>query len=404
MSIPMSNLDAILTGLSEKKASLKTAAPEEAGKSTPNGASSGDHGTSHPSAQVDNGTSQGGLEGARSAENAADNKSQQPLGVEVNDSPEVRPSPGGSMGVEDKEPEESGAMEGDTAGVSEMANQDTEHPSKSAASVKEAAAKLADKLEALLTPKEASAGKKAEGVEIEIESGEDEEDEEDEEEGDEEEDDDAKTAAYIDSIVEKHANHFESGYKFAYHVMNLAQAAANEKQAEGGVDPMAMAGGDPMADAGAEDPMAGMGGEGGEEELAAIAQALEEAGVTPEDLAAALSQEGGMGGEGDMGGEMGMEDPTAGLGEEDQAAALEAAMGETGTTPEELMAPETVQDEAKVASVKKAHNQKVASYKPGAEKFASIIAKTPAKAAKLAALKDQLVTELTALKKAKASA
>jgi hypothetical protein len=129
------SVNSLLKRLQDKESSVREdKEPEDKSAAAPD-EDMGSKDTSHPSADVDNSTQKGDLEGARSAENKADNKSEQETGVEDAGSPEVRPSPGGSQGVEDKEPEDSGDMEGDTHGISEMLEADTEHPSKAAGEI-----------------------------------------------------------------------------------------------------------------------------------------------------------------------------------------------------------------------------------------------------------------------------
>jgi hypothetical protein len=330
---------------------------------------------------VDNNTTTNSLEGARSAENTSDNKQEQPTGVEGAGSTEVK-EPAGSMGVEAKEPEDGADMDtGDTSGVSEMAEQDTEHASKSAADL--ATSLIADIDEAIKTAAE---------VEIEIEK-EGEEDETEEEDGEKEAGEKlSEEAAYVEKLAKDHGTDVEAGYKVAAHVHDLLVKAAEElekteKKAMGDAE-LAAAGGAPV------DPMAGGAAEGGEDaELDAVAAALAEANVSPDELAAALEGEMAGGGEEmvapEMGGgeEMAGGDMTEGLGEADQMAALEQALAEAGVSPEELAAAAGGEGGGMPAAPAPAEETM-------AEGVADEAKAASDKEAKIAALKNQLVDEI----------
>jgi len=355
----MSKLAGILADLQGKKAALD----EEMGAQD----------TSHPSASVENNTTGAGLEGARSAESSSDVKKEQPVGIANAGSPEVK-DPAGSMGVESKEPEDGADLDkGNESGVSEMANTDTDHASKSASDQAKALVSDLNKL---------------------IKSAKDEDEYEYEYE-----EKTAEAAAYVEKLASSHSDEVEAGYKTAANVLDLLYKAALEVEPEmGGAEaqmPPGMGMG-PGPGAGGMPPSEGepMGPEGEIEELA---EALAEAGVSPEDLAAMLEdQEGGgeMGGAPEMGGgeELGEE-----LGEDDQMQALEQALAEAGVSPEELVAAasggggasapmdtmaEGVDDQAKAASAKD-------------RIFTAFQKQSDAgKSAKIAALKTKLVGEI----------
>ena len=129
--------------------------------------------------------------------------------------------------------------------------------------------------------------------------------------------------------------------KVAEYLVSYAQETDNIKSAMGdmpeGIPPEAIGAGE-AAPAGAEEEMAGamMGGEGAagdDAELAQLVQVLEQLGITPEELEAAMAAEGGgeaMGGEA-MGeeamGEEAMADEAAGM--EVEAAAKQGSTGKT---------------------------------------------------------------------------
>ena len=383
----MSKLAGILADLQGKKAALD----EEMGAQD----------TSHPSASVENNTTGAGLEGARSAESSSDVKKEQPVGIANAGSPEVK-DPAGSMGVESKEPEDGADLDkGNESGVSEMANTDTDHASKSASDQAKALVSDLNKL---------------------IKSAKDEDEYEYEYE-----EKTAEAAAYVEKLASSHSDEVEAGYKTAANVLDLLYKAALEVEPEmGGAEaqmPPGMGMG-PGPGAGGMPPSEGepMGPEGEIEELA---EALAEAGVSPEDLAAMLEDQEG-GGEGEIedlaealaeagvspedladmledqegGGEMGGAPEMGGgeeLGEGDQMQALEQALAEAGVSPEELVAAasggggasapmdtmaEGVDDQAKAASAKD-------------RIFTAFQKQSDAgKSAKIAALKTKLVGEI----------
>lgn len=403
----INSVDMLLKELSEKTAEVidepkskkEGAAPDE---------EMGSKDTSHPSADVDNNTQKGDLEGARSAENKSDNKKEQETGVEDAGSPEVRSDPGGSMGVEDKEPEDKGDMEGDTEGVSEMLSQDTSHPSKAAGEILTELDEAIKNAEDVDDPPPASpegeGDEKKAGDEPEKKAGEGGEKTAEE-----------KLAAYVEEVMEDEPEAFEYGFKLgsvAHEQIKIAAAiqqatAANQqvlkKAADGGLlDKKAMG---EMAPA-----LMGEEAEGAGEEdvINALAQAMAAEGVGPEELAAVIEQAQGGGemppeggemppGGGEMppgGGEMG--DPLEGASDDEQIAALEAAMGESGAQPPDVAAAmadgdETVQEEAKVGGVK------IVDMQPGSEKLAALITKNPERMSKLSALKDAFVDDIKSL-------
>ena len=402
MGTKISSVDSLLKRLEKKESEVKGDEPQD--KSAAPDEDMGSKDTTHPSADVDNNTEKGDLEGARSAENKADNKSEQQTGVEDAGSPEVRPSPGGSQGVEDKEPEESGDMEGDTKGVSEMLNQDTEHPSKAAAEILpelDEAIKNAEDVEDL--PPASSEGDDKPKDKPEDKGAEDKPEEMSEE----------KLAAYVQEVMEDEPEAFEYGFKLgatAHEQIKLAAAISvnaeennkllkkaydeglMEKKALGELAPALMG--------------EGAAGAGEEDIINALAEAMAAEGVTPEELAAAIEGAGaeGAGAEGageemlPAGGEM-AGDPLSGASDADQIAALEAAMGEAGAAPEDVAGAmaddETVQEEAKVGGVR------IVDMKPGSEKLAALITENPERMTKLGALKDAFVADIKALSKTK---
>lgn len=318
------NLDAILAELTARKTASAKRAEDDMGSKD----------TSHPSAKADNGTQTSNIEGARSAENTSDSKSQNALNPDTAGSPSVK-APAGSLGVDAKASDEAPADKPDTSGKSEMGAKDTTHPIKSAAALKilDEAIKLA---EAGKLPAEIEKA----AAELEKQAGETEKSASEKQA--------AEFAQYCDTLVKQHPEDFEAGYKFAADVLGLMLEA---KTAAEGLPPEA-AGAAPLA--GAETPAeeaaeagapAGAEGLGEEDQLAALEQALAEAGVTPEELAAAIQAEG--------------EGGAAGAGD----------AGAAGAAP----APESLPAEA--------------AAKVAAEK-----------AAKIAAYKDALVADLKALK------
>ena len=380
MTIKNANLDGILAELTRRKSE------KQAGEQ-------GDRDTTHPIADAPNST-QDASTGASASEDSSDVKDQQPIGVENTGGPVTEANPSGSMGVEDKKPDEGADLDnGDTKGTSEMANTGTTHPS--ADGTKRGSA---DEALAILD----AAIKKAEAQPEEKTAEE-------------------KLAAYAKELETEHADAVADGEKFAEHVLNVLQSKQNgaektaaqvienkgaikqllklaaskedvEKLGDEGFDKLAMAMAEQgvapeeleaalAAEAGAVDPavagavdpavagavdpaVAGtvdpaMAGAGEEVELAQLAAALEEAGITPEILEAALAQDS--------------------LGEEEQGAALDAAMGEAGVSPEEIAA---AGGELPMEVVGSADKVKIASDKQAA----------------FLALKNRLVTELKQLK------
>jgi len=420
MGTKISSVDSLLKRLEKKESEVKGDEPQD--KSAAPDEDMGSKDTTHPSADVDNNTEKGDLEGARSAENKADNKSEQQTGVEDAGSPEVRPSPGGSQGVEDKEPEESGDMEGDTKGVSEMLNQDTEHPSKAAAEILpelDEAIKNAEDVEDL--PPASSEGDDKPKDKPEDKGAEDKPEDKGAEDKPEdkgaedkpEEMSEEKLAAYVQEVMEDEPEAFEYGFKLgatAHEQIKLAAAISvnaeennkllkkaydeglMEKKALGELAPALMG--------------EGAAGAGEEDIINALAEAMAAEGVTPEELAAAIEGAGaeGAGAEGageemlPAGGEM-AGDPLSGASDADQIAALEAAMGEAGAAPEDVAGAmaddETVQEEAKVGGVR------IVDMKPGSEKLAALITENPERMTKLGALKDAFVADIKALSKTK---
>lgn len=338
MTIKNTNLDGILAELTRRKAE------KQAGEQ-------GDKDTTHPIADAPNST-QDASTGSSASEDSSDVKDQQPVGVENTGGPSEEANPSGSMGVEDKKPNEGADLDnGDTKGTSEMANKDTTHPSadgtKRGEDQYEEAMGILD--EAI---KKASAEKTAEEAQAE------------------------KLAAYAKELETDHADAVADGEKFAEHVLQTMQAEGEEmeKQAaarlynagsirtllklaasaedlaamggEPGLDQAAMEladqGVDPAeleaalaAEAGGMPEEAGMGGE--EAELAELAAQLEEAGVTPEELEAALMEAEAGGAAPEEGTALAPEEGMA-LAPEEEQAALDAAMGEAEVTPEEIAA------------------------------------------------------------------
>lgn len=316
------NLDAILAELTARKTAAAKKAEDDMGSKD----------TSHPSAKVDNGTQTSNLEGARSAENTSDTKAQNALNPDSAGSPEVK-APAGSLGVDAKASDEAPADKPDTSGKSEMGAKDTTHPSKSAAALKllDDAIKLAEEGKLPAEIEKAAA-------ELEKQAGETEKSAVEKQA--------AEFAQYCDSLVKQHPEDFQAGYKFAADVLGLMLEA---KTAAEGM-PMEAAGAAPLA--GAETPA---------EESAEAAMAA----------------------------------PGAELGEEDQLAALEQALAEAGVTPEELAAAIQAESEGGAAGAAPGAEAAAPAETVPAEAAAKVAAE---KAAKIAALKDALVADLKALK------
>lgn len=187
-----------------------------------------------------------------------------------------------------------------------------------------------------------------------------------------------KEADAADPAVTKVAAEAENdAIKVAEFLMGFAKTAGDEMAAllgapaadpAGAVDPAAaMAGG---ADMGAPALDAGLGGEGGapmgspdeEQIVQALADALQAQGVTPEQLAEALAQEGAEagGGEGGAPAADGGAAPFAGKETPAEEAAEAAAGGEGGKEKEETPAEEK-KEEAKEASLRKTAGYKTAN-------------------------------------------
>ena len=330
MTLKNANLDGILSELQARKTAKLAGAQ-------------GDRDTTHPIADAPNST-ESATTGARASESASDVKDQQEIGVENTGGPVDRENPSGSMGVEDKKSDEGADLDnGDTSGVSEMAEKDTTHPSKNASAMEKAAAALE-----LLTKALEDAGD-TDG------------------DGDGEKTAEEKLAEYAKELETDFAEHVDHGKKFAeYALGRLAELQEDHQKTAAAIHENAIVIRHLLKTAASEEELAAMGDEGldtaamqlaeqgiapeeleaelggaetgldtggaEEAELAELAAALEEAGVTPEELEAALA-------EGELGGELGGE---AGLGEEmgltpeEEEAALGEAMAETGVTPEEL--------------------------------------------------------------------
>jgi hypothetical protein len=323
--------------------------------------------TAHPTSSADNSTTTSNLEGARSKENTTDSKSQNPVNPDTAGAAKVK-EPAGSMGVDAKGPDEAPADKPDTSGKSEMGAKDTTHPSKAAealklldSKIKEAQAKPEEK-KAEEKPAEKTAEQK-EALEKEA------------------------FAKHCEELITKHPEDFQAGAKFAADVLSMLAAQAEKDAAMGQDpaaamgDPAAAAGGDPAAAMGG-DPAAAMGGDpaagGDDAAIEQLAQQLDAAGVQPEELAAALEQANVGGQPGDASTE-GMP-----LGEEDQLGALQSAMQETGTSPEELAA---ASGGGAPAGAAPAPEMKAAADK---------------KAAAIQALKEEFKTQLLAIKAANA--
>lgn len=222
--------------------------------------------TTHPSANVDDSTTDN-VTGATGSEKSQMIAEQQPTGVENAEAPVEEPS-AGSLGVEATSSEEAPAGSIDTSGVSEAANTGTTHPSAKAAS------DLLSELEALPV-EEDETSKEASDKNDTAEDGAT-----------------AKTAAeelqeYTEKVAAAHPEEVEAGYKFA--------AAVLQDIAKLAMDPAAAA---MMGGEGAPAPAAAPGLEeldaslvGAEDPVAALQAALAEAGITPEELAAALAGE-----------------------------------------------------------------------------------------------------------------
>ncbi len=301
--------------------------------------------TSHPSGGASDNT-QPTTTGELFKEKATDIKTNLPLSVDGSPDNTAAGPTVGSLGVSATGADQKGELTPDTStgGVSEMANMDTTHPSAKAA--------------ALLADIDASIKEASEG------------------EADEE-----KLAAYCEKLASEHQEAFVAGFKFAQdHLTQLREAAMQIKQAEeaGGEEAEIAALEQALADAGvspeelaqaiAEEESAeeeSAGEEGGEsDEIAALERALADAGVSPEELAQAIAEEGGAAGQAqemsalkqamdaagvspeelesailaEQGGEAADQaDPLAGLSEEEQLALLEQALAEAGVTPEQLV-------------------------------------------------------------------
>lgn len=366
MTVKNSNLDGILAELTRRK----TAAEQ------------GDKDTSHPSAKAPNST-QDASTGARAAESSADLKEQQPLGVENAGEPTDRENPSGSMGVDDKKSDEGAAMDtGDTSGVSEMANKDTTHPIKNASALEKAAAALdllTKAIEQAGTPDKTAADKAAADKAAADKAAADKTAAE-------------KLAAYVKDLEQNEGEAVKAGEKFAEHVLTklASLAQGQEKQAAELFERKAVL--KHILKTAAGEDLAAMGGEEGIDQAAGQ---MAEQGVSPEELTAALQQEAGGP---EAGQQLSIEELAAALeqagvspeeleglaaqeelGEDEQGAALDEAMTETGTTPEDIAAAGGQVPEGLVG---KAASVKIAA----------------AKTAAYQAFKNQLVRELNALK------
>jgi len=339
-------LDGILASLRQtKEAAMKTASAKRA--------ADGSDPTSHPIGKADDNTSSAST-GARAAENTSDSKAQNALNPDSAGGPKATAPVAGSQGVEAKDATQAPADKPDTSGKSEMGSKDTAHPTKSASQllserIKAARAGCGGKdgapdmgaADAKKDDKTVTADantQKAPETKAVDQKGHTDEKVAAEKEATE------KFAAYCAELIEKHSDDFQAGVKFAQEVLEIVAAAANQGAQDGktaamdpamaGGDPAAMmAGGDPAAAMGGDPAAGGMppegmppeGGEGGGDELDQLAAELEAAGVTPEELAAALQDTE------QAGGDVPQED-------EGQLQALQQAMQAEGMSPEELAA------------------------------------------------------------------
>lgn len=326
----------------------------------------GDKDTTHPTASAPNST-QDASTGARASESSSDVKDQQSLSVESTGTPEDRQNPSGSQGVDDKKSDEGAEMDkGDTSGTSDMANKDTTHPSASKSAneqlVEKAAAALDLLTEAINKADEAEKADEGEGKVATAEELEKYASELEAEEGAIV----AEGEKFAEEVLGVMANLATEApaEKTAEHVEKVAQLKYVLKKAMGPeAEPAAIdASAEELAGAGVapEELEAELGGgEGEADEIEAVLQQLIESGVSPEELEALAAQEQ--------------------LGEDEQMGALDAAMGESGVTADDITAAGgTVPEEA----VGKAASVKVAADKTAA----------------FTTFKNHLVKQLTALK------
>lgn len=364
----------------------------------------GSTGTSHATAKADNSTT-AATEGARSAENKADNKAQQPLSTETAGSPATGAPAAGSQGVDAKDATQAPAAKPDTSGVSEMANKDTALPKAASVTLAErikaaragcggkAGDKPGDGVPAVTdagtspagTPAIAKGAEKSDVTGAKPDKKTDNEPAKDEKKAEDktaaEKEAAEKFAAYCEDLVKNYPEDFSAGCKFAMDVLAAVTDAAGAMPPAGAEGLPPEAGAAPGAE-GAPD----------EAQLDQLAAELEAAGVTPEALAAALEAQGTEGGE--AGGMPGAEGGAPGAeGGEQDVAALQEAMQAEGMSPEELAAAVQAQQGAPAEG--------------GAPPAAEVAGDAAAKAAavkeaadKHAAHVNQLRTEIRAIKAA----
>lgn len=331
------DLDGILARLRRtKEAAMKAAAD-------------GSKPTSHPIGKAEDGTSAAST-GARSSENTSDSKAQNALNPDSAGAPKATAPVAGSQGVEAKDATQAAADKPDTSGKSEMGSKDTAHPTKSASetfaerikAAKEGTPEVAkaseEKKDDKVVAGDANTQKAPETKAVDQKGHTDEKVAAEKAAAEKEAAE--KFAAYCKELIEKHPDDFQAGVKFASEVLELVAAAAAKGTADGktaAMDP-AMAGGaaggapaaQPAPVEGAAEGAEGAmpeGAEGGDQldQLDQLAAELEAAGVTPEELAAALQDTQ------TAGGDVPQQD-------EAQMAALQEAMGAEGMTPEDLAA------------------------------------------------------------------
>lgn len=258
MTTTVAGLDAILATLKERREKLARGE------------------TSHPIGSLDNNTSTART-GDRAAEHTEDIKAQNPQAVEAAKADRGGNQEAGSIGVDAKDATQPPADKPDTSGVSEMAEQGTTHPSKSAREILRSRLKVA---------KMASEGRVVE--------------------------DEAAFRQYCEELVKNYPDDFAAGCKFAADVLQtLDQAAAAQQAAEKQAAEQLLSEA-ALAEAAARDPMLKLAAE------------LDAAGVTPEELSAALADEGAS--------------DAAGGDVDPEAAQLAQVLDQLGVTPEELQA------------------------------------------------------------------
>lgn len=347
-------LDGILASLRQtKEAAMKTAAAKTA--------ADGSKPTTHPIGKAEDGTSAAST-GARASENTSDSKAQNALNPDSAGAPKATAPVAGSQGVEAKDATQAAADKPDTSGKSEMGSKDTSHPTKSAAEllaerikvakegtppVAEAADKKKDEKtvssdantqkapEAKAVDQKGHTDEKVGADKAAAEKAAAEKAAADKAAADKEAAE--KFAGYCKELIEKHPDDFQAGVKFAREVLEIVAAAAEKGATDGktaAMDPAMAGGAAGGAPAAGAPPMEGAaegaegampeGAEGGDQ-LDQLAAELEAAGVTPEELAAALQDTQA------AGGDVPQED-------EGQLAALQEAMGAEGMTPEDLAA------------------------------------------------------------------